>query len=40
MEEKPEDIERLKKIQLEIHQDFIEVVEESRKNKLKQKLRC
>ena len=34
MEEKPEDIERLKKIQLEIHQDFIEVVEESRKNKL------
>ena len=35
MDEKPEDIERLKKIQLEIHQDFIEVVEESRKNKLK-----
>ena len=35
MEEKPEDIERLKKIQLEIHQDFIDVVEESRKNKLK-----
>ena len=34
MEEKPEDIERLKKIQLEIHEDFIEVVEESRKNKL------
>ena len=34
MDEKPEDIERLKKIQLEIHQDFIEVVEESRKNKL------
>ena len=34
MEEKPEDIERLKKIQLEIHQDFIEVVEESRKTKL------
>ena len=34
MEEKSEDIERLKKIQLEIHQDFIEVVEESRKNKL------
>ena len=24
MEEKPEDIDRLKKIQLEIHQDFIE----------------
>ena len=35
LEEKPEDIERLKKIQLEIHQDFIDVVEESRKNKLK-----
>ena len=34
IEEKPEDIERLKKIQLEIHQDFIDVVEESRKNKL------
>ena len=34
MEEKPDDIERLKKIQLEIHQDFIDVVEESRKNKL------
>ena len=34
MEEKPEDIDRLKKIQLEIHQDFIEVVEESRKKKL------
>ena len=34
MEEKPEDIERLKKIQLEIHQDFIDVVEKSRKNKL------
>ena len=34
MDEKPEDIERLKKIQLEIHQDFIEVVEESRKDKL------
>ena len=34
MEEKPDDIERLKKIQLEIHQDFIEVVEKSRKEKL------
>ena len=34
MEEKTEDIERLKKIQLEIHQDFIDVVEESRKKKL------
>ena len=34
MEEKPDDIQRLKKIQMEIHQDFIKVVEESRKNKL------
>ena len=34
MEEKTEDIERLKKIQLEIHQDFIEVVETSRQGKL------
>ena len=34
MEEKPDDIQRLKKIQMEIHQDFINVVEESRKNKL------
>ncbi len=38
IEEKPEDIERLKKIQLEIHQDFISVVEESRKNKLNKNL--
>ena len=40
MEEKPEDIERLKKIQLEIHQDFIEVVEESRKINSIKKLWC
>ena len=38
VEEKKEDIERLKKIQLEIHQDFIEVVEESRRNKLNKNL--
>ena len=35
LEEKPEDIDRLKKIQLEIHQDFIDVVEKSRGSKLK-----
>ena len=35
VDEKQEDIDRLKKIQLELHQDFIEVVEESRGNKLK-----
>jgi signal peptide peptidase SppA len=34
-EEKLEDIERLKKIQLDLHKDFIEVVEESRRAKLK-----
>ena len=34
MEEKPEDIERLKKIQLEIHQDFIEVVVEGEERKI------
>ena len=34
MEEKPEDIERLKKIQLDLHKDFINVVEESRGVKL------
>ena len=34
-EEKSEDIERLKKIQLDLHKDFIEVVEESRGTKLK-----
>ena len=35
VDEKQEDIDRLKKIQLELHQDFIEVVEESRGSKLK-----
>merc|ERR1711964_388008 len=35
VEEKQEDIERLKKIQLELHSDFIKVVEESRSTKLK-----
>ena len=35
VEEKKEDIERLKKIQLELHADFIKVVEDSRSNKLK-----
>ena len=36
-DEKKEDIERLKKIQLDLHADFIKVVEESRSNKLKKK---
>ena len=35
LQEKEEDIERLKKIQLELHDDFIKVVEESRSMKLK-----
>ena len=35
LEEKNEDIERLKKIQLDLHKDFIEVVEKSRSTKLK-----
>ena len=35
VEEKKEDIERLKKIQLDLHSDFIKVVEESRSSKLK-----
>ena len=35
MEEKKEDIERLKNIQLDLHQDFIDVVEKSRSKKLK-----
>ena len=35
VEEKQEDIDRLKKIQLELHADFIKVVEESRSKKLK-----
>ena len=34
-EEKKEDIERLKNIQLDLHKDFIEVVEKSREFKLK-----
>ena len=37
LDEKKEDIERLKNIQLELHQDFIDVVEESRGAKLKKK---
>jgi len=35
VEEKKEDIDRLKTIQLELHSDFIKVVEESRSSKLK-----
>merc|ERR1712159_629294 len=35
MDEKQEDIQRLKNIQLELHKDFIEVVEKSRSSKLK-----
>ena len=35
LEEKKEDIERLKDIQLDLHKDFIDVVEESRGAKLK-----
>ena len=35
VEEKKEDIERLKKIQLDLHSDFIKVDEESRSSKLK-----
>ena len=34
-EEKKEDIERLKNIQLDLHKDFIDVVEKSRGSKLK-----
>ena len=34
MEEKKEDIERLKNIQLDLHEDFIKVVEKSRGSKL------
>ena len=34
LEEKNEDIERLKKIQLDLHKDFIDVVEKSRGSKL------
>ena len=36
-EEKAEDIERLKNIQLDLHKDFIKVVEESRGAKLKKR---
>ena len=35
LEEKKEDIDRLKKIQLDLHKDFIELVEKSRGTKLK-----
>ena len=38
LKEKEEDIERLKKIQLELHDEFIKVVEESRSEKLKKDL--
>jgi len=34
-DEKKEDIDRLKNIQLDLHKDFIDVVEESRGSKLK-----
>ena len=34
-EEKPEDIERIKKLQLELHSDFINLVKKSRGPKLK-----
>ena len=37
VDEKKEDIERLKEIQLDLHADFIKVVEESRSSKLKKK---
>ena len=35
LEEKQEDIERLKNIQLDLHKDFIDIVEKSRGSKLK-----
>ena len=38
MDEKKEDIERLKNIQLDLHKDFIDVVEKSRSKKLKKDL--
>ena len=38
LEEKKEDIERLKNIQLDLHKDFIKVVEDSRGLKLNKKL--
>ena len=34
MDEKPEDIERLKKIQLDLHDQFISLVKNSRKDKI------
>ena len=37
VDEKKEDIERINKIQLDLHADFIKVVEESRSSKLKKK---
>ena len=37
LEEKKEDIERLKNIQLDLHKDFIKVVEDSRGSKLNKK---
>ena len=37
LEEKSEDIERLKNIQLDLHKDFIKVVEDSRGSKLNKK---
>ena len=37
LDEKEEDIKRLKNIQLDLHKDFINVVEKSRGNKLKKK---
>ena len=37
LEEKSEDIERLKNIQLDLHKDFIKVVEDSRGTKLDKK---
>ena len=35
VDEKEEDVQRLKKLQLELHEDFIKVVEKSRGKKLK-----
>ena len=35
MDEKQEDVDRLKKIQLDLHADFIKIVKESRGSKLK-----
>ena len=38
LDEKQEDIERLKNIQLDLHKDFIDVVEKSRASKLKKNI--